>query len=331
MFSGIGAFERALQNIGEDYELVAFCEIDKYAAKAYELLHKVGGELNLHDVTKVNPTVLPKDIDVLTYGFPCQDISLSGKLKGLEHNGEKTRSGLVWDAHRIIAETKPKVAICENVKNLTGKKFSKEFAAILKSLEELGYNNYWQVLNAKDFGVPQSRERVFIVSIRTDIDDGSFKFPTGFPLTKCLRDILDEQVDEKYYLSEKLLRYFIENSKLQESKGNGYRFSPTDGGGIAKCITTLEGCRMSDNFVKVVGNYQPSNHEASRVLDIGGVSPTIKENHGTVNAVLEPVRLGNIYGFTGGNYAGNVYDKDYLAPTLNTMVGGESSADDYRE
>lgn len=163
LFSGIGAFERALENLGVDFDLVNYCEIDKYASKSFSLLHGVSEDLNLKDVTTIDLSKLPKDIDLITYGFPCQDISSAGKQKGLEHNGEKTRSGLVWDAHRIIGEVKPKVAICENVKNLTGKKFTKEFKEILENLEKLGYNNYYQVLNAKDYSVLQSREREYLL------------------------------------------------------------------------------------------------------------------------------------------------------------------------
>lgn len=162
LFSGIGAFERALENLEIPHELVAYCEIDKYASKAYSLLHNVSEEADLGDITKVDVAKLPKDIDLITYGFPCQDISLAGKQRGLEHEGVKTRSGLVWDAHNIIKNTMPKVAICENVKNLTGKKFKAEFEAILENLDDIGYNNYYQVLNSKDYGIPQQRERVFI-------------------------------------------------------------------------------------------------------------------------------------------------------------------------
>ena len=209
LFSGIGAFERALENLNIPHEIVAYCEIDKYASKAYSILHNVDESLNLHDVTTVDCSKLPKDIGLVTYGFPCQDISVCGKKLGLEHQGEVTRSGLVWEAHRIINDTKPQIAICENVKNLVGKKFYKDFEVILQNLENMGYNNYWQVLNAKDYGVPQNRERVFIISIRKDVDKGSFVFPKKQILTKCLRDILDDDVEEKYYLSDKMKNYVM--------------------------------------------------------------------------------------------------------------------------
>lgn len=282
LFSGIGAFERALENLKVPYELVGYCEIDKFASKSFALLHGVSEDLNLRDVTQVDTSRLPKGIDLVTYGFPCQDISLAGRQKGLEHNGKKTRSGLVWDAHRIIGEVRPKVAICENVKNLTGKKFTKEFKAILENLEELGYNNYYKVLNAKDYGVPQNRERVFIVSVRKDIDKGSFDFPVKQELKLCLADILDKEVDEKYYLSDKLLNFFIQNSKDNEAKGNGFRFSPTDGSGIAKTITTRAGCRMDDNFIKVKSNTIKGYTEATAGDSLNIAQPSSKTRRGRV-------------------------------------------------
>ena len=202
LFSGIGAFEKALDRLNIDYELVAFSEIDKYATKSYCAIHGVDESMNLGDITKVDENSLPKDIDLITYGFPCQDISLAGKQKGMfNDDGTQTRSGLFFEALRIIEATKPKIAIAENVKNLTGKKFKEQFELVLKSLEEAGYSNYWKVLNAKDYGIPQNRERVFIISIRKDVDKG-YEFPEPFPLQLRLKDMLEDKVDEKYYLSD---------------------------------------------------------------------------------------------------------------------------------
>ena len=207
-FSGIGAFEKALTNLNVPFELVAFCEIDKYASKSYCAIHGVDEFKNLGDITKVDETKLPKNIDLLTYGFPCQDISLAGNKQGLFHeDGSLTRSGLFFDALRIIKATKPKIAIAENVRNLTSKKFADQFKIVLESLEQAGYNNYWKILNSKDFGVPQNRERVFIISIRKDIDHGLLEFPKPFPLEKRLKDVLEPEVDEKYYLSDKMIEY----------------------------------------------------------------------------------------------------------------------------
>lgn len=219
LFSGIGAFEKALENIEVDYELVNYCEIDKYASKSYSLIHNVSEEKNLKDVTKIDTSKLPHDIDLVTYGFPCQDISNAGKRKGFtDERGNRTRSGLFFDALRIIKDTKPKIAIAENVKALTSKKFTKEFDTVLKLLNDVGYNCYWKVLNSKNYGIPQNRDRVFIVSIRKDIDNFDFYFPQPKELKLRLNDLLESNVDEKYYLSEKLEIYALGNAVNKELK-----------------------------------------------------------------------------------------------------------------
>lgn len=219
LFSGIGAFEKALDNIGVDYELINYCEIDKYASKSYSFIHNVSEEKNLKDVTKIDISKLPHDIDLVTYGFPCQDISNAGKQKGFtDERGNRTRSGLFFDALRIIKDTKPKIAIAENVKALTSKKFTKEFDTVLKSLNDVGYNCYWKVLNSKNYGIPQNRDRVFIVSIRKDIDNFDFHFPQPKELKLRLNDLLESNVDEKYYLSEKLEIYALGNAVNKQLK-----------------------------------------------------------------------------------------------------------------
>ena len=203
LFSGIGAFEKAMQRLGINYDLVGYCEIDKYASTAYSAIHHVPETMNIGDITMVDEKTLPDDIDFISYGFPCQDISIAGSQKGFtDDDGNKTRSGLFFDALRIIEHCQPKVAIAENVKNLVGKGMKKNFDAVLSGLDAAGYNNYYQVLNAKDYGTAQNRERVFIVSIRKDIDDGTFKFPDPVELDKVLLDYLDDDVDEKFYVPQ---------------------------------------------------------------------------------------------------------------------------------
>lgn len=223
LFSGIGAFEKALDNLEIPYELVGYSEIDKYAVKSYCAIHGVDESMNLGDITKVDVNKLPTDIDLITYGFPCQDFSLCGKLAGMfNEDGTQTRSGLFFEALRIIEAAKPRVAIAENVKNLTGKKFKGQFEIVLKSLEEVGYNNYWKVLNAKDFGIPQNRERVFIVSIRKDIDDGKFTFPDGFPLEKRLKDVLENEVDENFYIDCSKIAQFVNGDVCKTVRASGH-------------------------------------------------------------------------------------------------------------
>lgn len=312
-FSGIGAFEKALEKLGVEYELIGYSEIDKYASKAYALIHNVPESKNLGDISKIDTSTLNiSNLDLLTYGFPCQDISLAGKQKGLfNSDGTKTRSGLFFEALRIIEDLKPKYAVAENVKNLTSNKFRKQFDTILKSLEEAGYNNYYQVLNSKDFGVPQNRDRVFIVSIRKDIDKG-FCFPKGFPLKKRLKDLLEENPNEKYYL-DSVKNFFIMNSLKQEAKGNGFRFSPhvRNNANIAKTLTTRSGSRMDDNYIVDIEDEERESICFNKaLLDLE-------------DSKVKCLRLGNIYGENyGTGYAGNVWSKEGISPTLTTALGG---------
>ena len=205
LFSGIGAFEMALRNIEIDYELVNFCENDKYAIKAYCAIHGVDENLNLGDITKVSIENLPKDIDLITHGSPCQDFSVAGLQRGGDE-GSKTRSSLMWNTVEIIKHCKPKYVIWENVKNVLSKKHKHNFDKYLKTLELLGYTNYWKVLNAKDYGVPQNRERVFVVSILGE--HKPYEFPKPIKLEKRLKDILEIEINDKYYLSEKVQKRF---------------------------------------------------------------------------------------------------------------------------
>ena len=228
LFSGIGAFEKALERLGIEHEVLAYCEIDKYASKAYSIIHDIPENKNLRDVTKVDILDLDETVDLITYGFPCQDISTAGKMKGFtDEEGKRTRSGLFFEALRIIDDYRPKFAIAENVKALVGKKFAAEFKTVLESLEEVGYNNYYAVLNAKDYGIPQNRERVFIISIRKDIDRG-FTFPEAVPLKLRLKDMLEDEVDESFYLSDESLTSLLKHREKQLSKGNNFGVKITD-------------------------------------------------------------------------------------------------------
>ena len=293
LFSGIGAFEKALENLNIDFDLVNYCEIDKYASKSYSLIHNVDESKNLWDVLKIDTSILPNDIGLITYGFPCQDISLAGKQKGFEADGERTRSGLFFEALRIIEDTKPRIAIAENVKNLTSKKFQKEFDIVLSSLEQAGYNNYWQVLNAKDYGIPQNRERVFIVSIRKDVDNGLFKFPQPFELKLRLKDMLEDEVDEKFYLSSEYMDRFLRSNL--EMKGDIYILGTTVGEG-------------------------KGTNSRHLVHDIEGIVGTL-----SATDCKQPKQIlvdGNIYPNTGNPQAGRIYNSEGISPSLDTCSGG---------
>ena len=161
LFAGIGSQTEALKQAGIEHETVAISEIDRYAIQSYELLH--GKVLNLGDVSTIKPEDIP-DCDLLTYSFPCQDLSVAGHQLGATE-GSGTRSSLLWECKKIIEAKKPRFLLLENVKNLVGTTHIHNFELWLKQLESYGYTNYWQVLNAVDYGAPQSRERVFCVSI----------------------------------------------------------------------------------------------------------------------------------------------------------------------
>lgn len=176
LFSGIGAFEKALEKQNIEYELVNYCEIDKVVSKAYSIIHNVTEELNLLDIREIDEKSL-SDFDLMTWGFPCQDISI-GNAKGEGLNG--SRSGLYYEGLRILRYKKPKYSVIENVSNLVSKTHILTFNQILKDLEDSGYNNYYKVLDATEFGIPQHRERIYIVSIRKDIDTGKFDMPKPF-------------------------------------------------------------------------------------------------------------------------------------------------------
>lgn len=193
LFAGIGSQVTALRNLGKKVNVVGISEIDTFAIQSYEAVH--GKTRNYGDISKVEKLDYA---DFWTYSFPCTDISVAGRQKGLV-KGE-TRSGLLYEVERLLTRAiedgkQPKYLMLENVKNLTSGKFAGQFMEWLSWLEDSGYNNYWQVLNAKDFGVPQNRERVFVISIRSDVDDGTFTFPVPFDSEKRLIDVMEKDGD----------------------------------------------------------------------------------------------------------------------------------------
>lgn len=280
--AGYGSQALALKNLGLDvYSEIA--EFDKYASQAYMQLH--GDTKNYGDIYTIDETKLPY-FDMITYSTPCQDFSVAGKGKGGD-KGSGTRSSLLWECERIIRAVKPKYLLMENVKNLLSDKHRHNFNEWFKVLEDMGYTNYYKVLNAKDYGIPQNRERIFCVSI---LGGGQYLFPNPIPLKKRLKDMLEDNVDEKYYLSDKIIKFYIENTIKQKEKGNGFSFQPNDGNGIAKAITTRAGGRMDDNFI---------------------IEPKV-------------IQLGNIV--NTGNWdnpqRGRIYSPEGISPALNTCQGG---------
>lgn len=304
-FSGIGCQKMALERLTNNFKVVGISEIDKYALKSYKAMH--GKIKNYGDIAKISGGGMPS-IDIFTYSFPCQDLSLAGQQKGMNKN---TRSGLVYQVLRILNEMKehnnlPKVLLMENVTGLISQKFIKQFNEIQLELEQLGYKNYTQVLIATDYGIPQTRERVFMVSV---LGNYNYTFPKPTPLKTRLKDYLEPQVDEKYYLTKKLYKCFTDTTNR-----NGYirgdKFSVKTENDLANTITTNEGNRATDNFIlndkgtycqrlideNLVNEYDVISHSytnnrmtenVGKVECENGLAPTITTRPGTLGVVVK--------------------------------------------
>lgn len=308
LFSGVGAFEKSLDRLNIDYELVNYCEVDKYASCAYSAIHNVSEDKNLWDVSKVDTSEL-SDIDLLTHGSPCQDFSVAGNQKGGDKDSG-TRSSLMWHTVRIVNDTKPKYVLWEQVPNILSDKHRHNFDKYLDKMESMGYNNYYKKLNSKDFGVPQNRVRLFTISIRKDIDDGNFKMPVSPAENqmslfrdveeyeddvefKVLKDVLEDEVDEKYYLSDEYLKRFTDNlndEKLQkkipnnilgttqtkEAEGTNSRHWVHDVNGIVGTLSATDHKQPKQLLeVKQIGQTSNKGSQAGKVYDNEGIFPTV--------------------------------------------------------
>lgn len=274
LFSGIGSQTQALKNIGIEHEVIAVADNDVSADKSYRTLHNPNVN-NLGDITKIK--CLPK-ADLWTYSFPCQDISVAGLQKGFEQ-GSGTRSGLLWEVERLLLVAKeqgtlPKYLLLENVKNLIGVKFKDSYEKWLSFLNGLGYTTYTKVLNAKDYGIPQNRERVFGVSILGD--HKPFEFPEKQPLNIRLKDILENEVEERYYLKASTIISIL-NTTFNQRKGLLH--------GDQDICATL--CARDYHEPKLIavgklegGVWDKRYNQIRQVFDPDGISPTIMAGGG---------------------------------------------------
>lgn len=206
LFGGIKAQATALKELGVEFENYRYVDYDKYAVKSANAMY--GTNFEPQDITKLTAKDLAinetdKYTYIMTYSFPCTDLSLAGKGLGMA-KGSGTRSGLLWEVERLLLEMKdkPQVLLMENVPEVIGQKNMPHFAEWIKALEKMGYKNYWQNLKATDFGIPQSRNRTFMVSI---LGDYYYNFPSPIKLEYLLKDMLENNVDKKYYLSDKAI------------------------------------------------------------------------------------------------------------------------------
>lgn len=343
LFAGIGAFRKALINLGIEHEVVGISEIDKYAIQSYTAMY--GDTHNYGDIYKVEKLDYA---DLWTYGFPCQDISLAGYKKGIV-KGE-TRSGLLYEVERLLLRSKadnelPKYLIMENVKNLVGKQFKADFEKWLLFLESMGYTNYWQVLNAKDYGIPQSRERVFCVSIQ---GDEPYEFPAKQELKLSLKDMLEDDVDIKFYLTQEQVDKIKFNTFNKESK----RIQTKE------YCDTLCACDSTKMKCIQIGQYATparTNSSCCRVYDKNGLSPTLTTFQGgnlqpfvlsdnTLVRKLTTKECWRLMGFADSDFdkaskvcsksqlykqAGNSIVVQVLERILENLIGGEMATVTY--
>ena len=237
LFAGIGGIRLGFdQAFGDSLRTVFVSEWDEHAQKTYKANFADEFEI-AGDITKIEETDVPS-FDICLAGFPCQAFSLAGQRKGFKDNFKgKARGTLFFDVARICALHKPKVIFCENVKGLTIHDKGRTFDIIKGTLEELGYTVHARVLNSRNFGVPQNRERIYIVAFRNDIDSTDFKFPESTDSSKRIKDIIEEQpVSVKYYLSDVYMETLRRHRTRHEAKGNGFGYKIRDWEDVAGAI-----------------------------------------------------------------------------------------------
>ena len=288
--------ELIAKNVGKDFK-TGKSKIPRMKKSKLEMLYKFSkASNNFGDISIINPSDLP-DFDYFTYSFPCTDISISGKQEGIVKG--QTRSGLLYECEKIIEAKRPKYLLMENVKNLVGKQFINQFKEWCEYLESLGYTNYhnnYKCLNAKDFGIAQNRERIFMVSILGE--HKPYEFPRGFKLEKRLKDFLDTDIEDKYYLSDEIQKRFKQTKK--------------DDGNNNIIGTTAPEFRTIGQRDLVYGN------EAS---SMGSLVATDYKQPKQIVDYAE--RIGGCFDDEKGKHqAGSVWNKNGLSPTLDTMQGG---------
>lgn len=286
LFSGYDSQCLALNRLRRDYpqfdyELVAWAEIDKHAITAHNALFPQWQDCNLGDVSKVDWQEWHRrhtePIDLLTYSSPCQDFSSAGLQRG-GAEGSGTRSGLLWEVIRCVEALKPRVLVFENVSALVSEKFIGTFNAWQARLNEYGYTNFPSLMNAKDYGVPQNRLRIFMVSI---LDcEAAYYFPKAFRSERRLKDVLQKEVDERYYLRDEQVESLLRFNEDRENRGMGFRWKPKTPDEVGGAICTMPGQRQTDNYIAEIP--PPVGTAGEQVLpnDEGGEFGGEEHGHG---------------------------------------------------
>jgi len=272
-----------------DFDLVAWSEIEDSAIKAHNLLFPEYDGRNLGDMSKIEWEGV-EDFDLLTYSTPCQSVSTAGKRNGIAE-GSGTRSSLLWYTRNAIIAKKPKYLLMENVKGLVSEKFRPYFFAWLKELESYGYDNFYKVLNAKDYGIPQNRERIFVISIRRDGEENiHYHFPKPQKLELKVEDVIQESADEKYYLKSEYIKKFVEQINVDTliEKAKNRISLPKTADGCSPTITTRSGNCCLTNMISTT-HYPMGGQLGFKKLDyvinqaVGGVSKTLLTSYHKVS------------------------------------------------
>lgn len=267
LFSGIGAPEFVAREVFGEVETVFACEIDKFARLSYLANHEIDEARFFTDVKELDARAYAGQIDILIGGSPCQDFSIGGQRAG--EDGE--RGNLIWQFYRVVSEARPIVFVYENVKGFVSINGGKSYQRFLDALRGLGYLCHAEILNTKDYGIPQNRERLYIVGFLNADEYYAFSLA---PKTGCgrLADFLDTSVEEKYFLSDRFLALF----RSKTPKFNR-EFRPKDANeSIANTLATNPGHRRTDAFIKVAGELDiPTFKRARQIYDTDGVSPTL--------------------------------------------------------
>lgn len=282
LFAGIGACSKALTNLGIEHEIVDAVEIDKYAIKSFNAIH--GTKFEPQDITTWD-----KDIkaDIIMHGSPCQDFSVAGRQAGGDE-GSGTRSSLLYESLRIIEKTKPDIVIWENVKNLLSKRHKHNHEAYVQRMDAMGYDSATQIMNAKDYGVPQNRERVFTLSIKRGSKlVKSYTRPEPRPLETKLKDILEDNPDERYFLTDEQVTSFRASTEKAREKGNGFKFEPIE---------------------------RERERESNAQRNDESREPADRQLHQGI--------IGRIEAINGHDILKRVYGEDGMSPTISTMQGG---------
>lgn len=314
---GLAAVEFALKYENIKHEIVFACEFDKYAREQYLKFHNEPKTF-YKDIRDLKATKYLNQIDLFVWGSPCQDLSIAGKRKGFD--GEK--SILFREGARVQNEMKPKIFIFENVKGLLSSNSGNDYKEVCETFRNQCYNIVTLQMNTKDYGIPQNRERVFIVGF-LDVDEyHNYKEPKPFKLEKRLKDLLDVKVDKKYFLSEKLIKGFIR--KENNFKGS-FRAKDLNKDFVANCLGTLNGCRRTDNYIKV--GYINQDTQASQVFSSLGVCPTLSaDSKGYSQGYIEEPTLvqSGTLNIKGHESLKRVYSDVGISPSLVTKSGGNT-------